>query len=112
MMGPAQQGQVVEVGGAAMEPVAEMVGFAPGRGPVAAGERTAAVADDQGGALGGGDDPAGAADLQRLGGGAAKGRGEPGRRRLELGGQAGLVAGVVGDQVVVAVGSWWVAGGG
>ena len=53
MMGSAQQGQVGQVGGAAMEPVAEMVGFAPGRGSVAAGHHTAAVADDQGGALGG-----------------------------------------------------------
>ena len=74
-MGPADQGQVGQVGGAAMEPVAQMVGFAPGRGPVTAGDRAAAVAHDQGGPLGGGDDPAGAADLQRLGGAAAKGGG-------------------------------------
>ena len=67
VMGPAQQGQVLEVGGAAMEPMSEMVGFAPGQGPVAAGEHTAAVAHGQGGALGGGHDPAGPADLQRLG---------------------------------------------
>ncbi len=79
-MGPAHQGQVGQVGGAAMQPVAQMVGFAPGRGPVAPGERTAAVADHQGGPLGGGDDPAGPAHLQQLGGGATKGRREPARR--------------------------------
>ena len=103
MMGAAEQGQVVEVGGAAMEPVSEVVGFAPGRGPVAAGHHTAAVADDQGGALGGGDDPAGPADLQRLGGGATQGRGEPGRRCLEPPPQPLHPAGVVGRRVVVAV---------
>ena len=75
MVGSADQGQVVQVGGAAMEPMSEMVGFAPGRGPLAAGDGTAAVADDQGGALGGGDDPAGPADLQRLGRGPTQGRG-------------------------------------
>ena len=109
MVGSAQQGQVGQVGGAAVEPVAQMVGLAPGRGPVAAGHRTAAVADDQGGALGGGDDPAGPADLQRLGGGAPKGRGEPGRRRLEPGRQAGLVAGswATGGRRRGSGGWWW-----
>ena len=38
MVGPAHQGQVGQVGGAAMEPVAQMVGLAPGRGSVAAGK--------------------------------------------------------------------------
>ena len=75
MVGPAHQGQVLEVGGAAMEPVDQMVGLAPGRGPVAAGHRAAAVADHQGGPLGGRDDPAGPADLQRLGAATPKGRG-------------------------------------
>ena len=37
MMGPAHQGQVLKVGRAAVEPVAQMVGLAPGRGSVAAG---------------------------------------------------------------------------
>ena len=64
---PAQQGQVGQVGGAAVEPVAQVVGFAPGQGAVTVGEDTAAVADGQGVALGGLDDPAGPADLQRLG---------------------------------------------
>ena len=63
VMGSAHQGQVGQVGGAAMQPVAQMVGLAPGRGPVAAGHRTTTVADHQGGALGGRDDPAGPADL-------------------------------------------------
>ena len=87
-----------------MEPVAQMVGLTPGRGPLAAGHRTAAVADDQGGPLGGGDDPAGAADLQRLGRGAAKGRGEPGRRHPQPGRQAVIAAGVRGGL------GWSVAG--
>ena len=81
MVGPADQGQVGQVGGATMEPVAQMMGFAPGRGPLTAGHRTAAVAHDQGGPLGGGHDPGGAADLQRLGGAATQGRGQQGRRR-------------------------------
>jgi hypothetical protein len=63
VVGPAQQGQVGKVGGAAVQPVAQVVGFAPGQGSIAAGEHTAAVANRQGGALGGLDDPAGPADL-------------------------------------------------
>ena len=85
VMGSAQQGQVGQVGGAAMEPVAHVVGFAPGQGPLAVGEDTAAVADGQGGALGGLDDPGGPSDLQGLGGGAAQGRGQQGRGGLEPG---------------------------
>ena len=38
MVGSAQQREVGEVGGAAMQPMSEMVGFAPGRGPVTAGQ--------------------------------------------------------------------------
>ena len=120
MVRSADQGQVVQVGGAAVEPMLEMVGFAPGRGPLAASHRTTAVADDQGGPLGGGDDPGGAADLQGLGGAATKGWGEPPGRRLEPGRQAPIrrlavaVAGVVGaigaGAVVVVVVAWW--GGG
>ena len=72
VVGPAHQGQVGEVGGAAVEPVAQVVGFAPGQGALAAGEHPAAVAHGQGSSLGGRDDPAGPADLQRLGGGAAQ----------------------------------------
>ena len=68
MVGPAQQGQIRQVGGAAVEPVAQVVGLAPGQGALAAGEDTAAVADGQGSSLGGRDDPAAAADLQRLAG--------------------------------------------
>jgi hypothetical protein len=67
MMGPAQQGQVGQVGRAAMEPVAQVMGFAPGQGPLAVGEDTAAVTHGQGVALGGLDDSGGPADLQRLG---------------------------------------------
>ena len=110
VVGPADQGQVVQVGGAAMEPMSEMVGFAPGRGPLAAGEGAAAVADDQGGALGGGDDPAGPADLQRLGRGTPKGRGEPARRRPQPGRQAPIAAVVAGRVVVAGVEVWWLVG--
>ncbi len=44
MVGAAEQGQVGQVGGAAMEPVVQVVGFAPGLGALAVGEDTAAVA--------------------------------------------------------------------
>ena len=75
MMGPAQQDQVGQVGGAAVQPVQEMMGFAPGQGAAAAREDTAAVTDGQGAVLGGGDDPAGPPDVQRLAGRPAQGRG-------------------------------------
>ena len=71
VVGSAQQGQIDQVGGATMEPVAQMMGFTPGQGAGAVREDTTAVAHRQGGALGGLDDPGGPADLQRLGGGAA-----------------------------------------
>ena len=57
-----------------MQPVAQMVGVAPGQRPRTTGKDTAAVADGQGGALGGLDDPAGPPDLQRLGGRTPKDR--------------------------------------
>jgi hypothetical protein len=111
MVSPAHQGQVLKVGRATMQPVAQMMGLTPGRGSVAAGHRAATVADHQGGPLGGRDDPAGPADLQRLGRATPEGRGKPGRCRLEPGRQAaiaaGFVAGVVlagGDGAVVVVG--------
>ena len=95
MMGSADQGQIVQVGRAAMEPVDQMVGLAPGRGPLAAGHRTAAVPHHQGGPLGGRHHPGGPADLQGLGGAATKGWGEPPGRRLEPGRQAALTIGAV-----------------
>ena len=52
VVGPAQQGQVRQVGGAAVQPVQQMMALTPGQGPVTVGEDTAAVADGQGGALG------------------------------------------------------------
>ena len=63
VMGPAQQGQVGQVGGAAMDPVAQMMGLAPGQGAGTVGKDAATVADGQGGALGGLDDSAGPSDL-------------------------------------------------
>ena len=61
MMGSAHQDQVVQVGGAAVQPVPQVMGLTPGQGPPAVGEDTAAVADGQGPVLGGADDPAGPA---------------------------------------------------
>jgi len=58
MMSPAHQGQIGQAGGAAIQPVDQMVGLAPGQGTGTAGEDAAAVADGQGGALGGLDGPA------------------------------------------------------
>ena len=80
MVGSAHQGQVGEIGAAAVEPVAQMMGFAPGQRPVTVGEDTAAVADGQGGPLGGLDDPGGPPDLQWLGGGPIQDRGDQGHR--------------------------------
>jgi hypothetical protein len=61
MMGPAQQDQIRQVGGAPVQPVPHMMALAPGQGPVTVREDAAAVADGQGEALAGGDDPGGAA---------------------------------------------------
>ena len=94
------------------------------RGPVAVGQDTAAVADGQGGALGGLDDPAGPADLQRLGGRTPEDRGEQGRRGPQPGRQpvgprspaAGVPAGgwigcpVSGRGLLVVLGAGVVAG--
>src|SRR5215207_9588454 len=79
VVGPAQQGQIRQVGGAAMEPVPQMVGVAPGQGPFTVGEDTAPVPDGQGGALAGLDDPGGPADLQGLGRGPPRDRGQRGQ---------------------------------
>ena len=103
MVGPAEQGQVGQVGGAAMQPVAQVVGVAPGQGPLAVGEDTAAVADRQGGALGGLDDPGGPADLQRLGGGARPGSGAAAASRLGAGPPARRSH---SDEVGVGPGRW------
>ena len=91
VMGPAQQGQIGQVGGAAMQPMPHMVGVAPGQGSGAVGEHTAAVTHRQGGALGGLDHSGGPADLQRLGRGATQDRGQvgDGGPRLEPDGSLG-----------------------
>jgi hypothetical protein len=99
----AQQGEIGQVGGAAIEPVNQMMTVAPGQGPGAVGEDTTAVADGEGVALSGGDDPAGPPDVQGLAGGAAQDRGEPVHGCLEPGGQAVLVAVIVAAGVVVMV---------
>ena len=75
VMGPAQQGEVRQIRRATIYPVPQMMGIAPGQGPIAAREDTAPVAHRQGGPLGRLDDPGGPPDLQRLGDGPAPGRG-------------------------------------
>ena len=84
MMGPAHQHQVGQIGRAPIEPVDQMVAFTPGQGAGTTREPAAAVADGQGGALGGLDDPAGPADLQRLGRGTTQDRREQGHGRSQL----------------------------
>jgi hypothetical protein len=56
-----------------VQPVAQVVGLAPGHRAVAAGEHAAAVADRQRPALRGRDHPRGPAQVERLGWGAAQG---------------------------------------
>jgi hypothetical protein len=80
VMGPAEQGQVREIRGAAVGPVPQMMGVAPGQGPITTREDTSPVPDRQGAALGRLDDPGNPADLQGLAGGAAQGRGKLGGR--------------------------------
>jgi hypothetical protein len=81
MVGPAQQGQVREVGRATIDPVLQMMRVTPGQGPLTAREDTAAVADGQGGPLGGVDDPGGPADVQGLTGRPAQHRRQQGHGR-------------------------------
>ena len=68
-MGSAEQDEVGEVGGAAKEPVAQMVGFAPGQGAGAVGKDAAAVPHTQCPTLAGLDDSAAAPNVQGLAGG-------------------------------------------
>jgi hypothetical protein len=102
MLGPAQQHQVGQVGGAAIQPVPQMLGLTPGQRPLAVRNHAAAVADGQGVALAGGDDPGGAAQVQGLAGGATQDRGQQGHGRPQLGSQpsAILAVGVVAGMVV------------
>jgi hypothetical protein len=53
MMGPAQQRQIREVGGAIMQPVAQMMRLTPGQRPRAVREHAPPVPHGQGGPLGG-----------------------------------------------------------
>jgi hypothetical protein len=101
-MGPAQEREVVQVGRAAVQPVPQMMSLTPFQGPITAREDTATVAHGQGGALGGGDDPGGASEVQGLGGGSTQDRGQQGRRQLEPARQTQVVIGVVAAGVVVA----------
>jgi hypothetical protein len=80
MMGPAQQGQISQIGRTTVEPVPKMMSLTPGQRPLTAREHTATVTNSQGGPLGGLDDAAGPADLQRLGRRTPKDRGQQGHR--------------------------------
>src|SRR5215217_3549861 len=100
MMSPAQQHQVGQVGRATVQPVPQVMGFAPGQGAGTAGEDTAPITRGQGGALGGGHDPGGPAQVQGLAGDAAQDRGQQGGRGLEPGRQPAVPVG----GVVVAAG--------
>ena len=68
VMRPAEQGESVEVGGAAVGPVGDVVGVAVFGWDGAAGDDTAAVAYREGFALGGGGESLGPSDRQREGG--------------------------------------------
>jgi hypothetical protein len=87
MMATAQQQQVAQVGGAAVEPVAQVMGVAPGHRPVTPWEPAATVAHRQGGALGGGDHAAGTSYVQRLRPGTTKRRWQQAHGGAQLGGQ-------------------------
>ena len=79
----AEQDEVVEVGGAAVGPVDDVVGVAHDRWAGAAGEGAVSVAGDQGAPQGGGDQSVGAADVEDLAVGA-----EADRDELGVAGQA------------------------
>ena len=75
MMTAAHQSQIRQVGRATIQPMPQMMSLTPGQGPFTAREDTPAVANGQGGPLGGLDDPGGLANLQRLAGCPTYGRG-------------------------------------
>ncbi len=85
VVGPAQQQQVGQVGGVAVQPVPPVVGLAPGKGSRAVGEDTAAVAHGQGAGLGRADDPGGPAQRQGLAGRPTQDPGGAGRPRFGAG---------------------------
>src|SRR5215475_3034874 len=96
VVGPAEQGQVVQVGKAAVGPVGEVVGVGPGGWAVAAGEDAAAVAHDQCGAQRGWDGAGAPADVQRLAGAVGDDPGDPGVAGDPPGGFPGDGAGPAG----------------
>jgi hypothetical protein len=105
MMRPTQQGQIDQVGGAAIQPMLNVVGFTPGKRPLAVGEHTAAVTHSQGKALGGLDHPGAAAHVQGLAGGSTQDRGQHGAGRPQLSFQGWVTAGAVpATGMVVAAG--------
>src|SRR3954454_3798074 len=92
----AQQGEVVQAGGAAVGPVSEVVGVAHQRWSGAAGEGAVPVADDQGGPERGGDQAVEASDVEDLALGAEDGGddlGVTGQPAQHLGRQVGAVGG-------------------
>src|SRR5829696_4757501 len=105
MMSPADQGQVVQIRRATIQPVPDMMALTPGQGAAAAWEDTAAVPHGQGLPLGGSDHSGGPADVQGSAGGAAQDRGELGQHRLQpsLPTRPRGVVGVVAWAVVTGV---------
>jgi hypothetical protein len=95
MMRPTQQGQVGQVSRATIQPMDQMMGFAPGQRPITTRKDTAPVTHSQGGALGRLDDPAGPPHVQGLAGSPTQDRRQQGRRRAESGRQSAVVVGVV-----------------
>jgi hypothetical protein len=83
MMGPAQQRQVVQIGGATIQPMPPMMALAPGQGPRTAREDAATVAHRRGLPLGRGDDAGAAADIQGPAGSPTQDRGQLGQHGPE-----------------------------
>ena len=123
----AEEGEIRQVGGAAVDPMVEMMGVAPGQRPITAREHTTPVTHGQGGPLGWLDDPGGPPHLQGLAGRATQGRGQQGHGRpqpplkswhrpagaagalvataVQAGGPGVVAASVVGGRVMVGEGA-------
>jgi hypothetical protein len=103
MMRPTQQGQVRQVGGPPSSQWARWWPSHQARGRAQSGTTQPPSRTARAPALGGGDDPAGAPDVQGLAGGAAQDRGQQGHGRLEPVGHDQAAAVAVGAVVAVGV---------
>ena len=97
----AEEDQVVQGCGAVVDPVGDVVGVAGDGEPGAAGEGAVLVAEDEGGPDCGGDQAAGAADVEDLALGAEDGGDDLGVAGESAGGGGG--EGVAGGQESVGV---------